>query len=237
MAPASSLMYLRRISLFWPGPGSLVLSQSSIRPLLSSMSAIQCTFWPVKTTTTSPVSRCRFPLDVKPSIRPRRKRKMSEPRCPSNGRQPPITMSASSMKTTDGAAACAAAKTLMMSAWSIISRTRKNLPLRRFASQRPTVVLPVPGCPCRRTPRFGVRPNCLARSGFSRGNRTLRSNSSLMPSRPGKSARSTGSTSSGATADTETSSSLIEFTSASVETLLRATRTRAVAAFRSAGES
>mmetsp|Transcript_70294 Transcript_70294/g.86258 ORF Transcript_70294/g.86258 Transcript_70294/m.86258 type:complete len:214 (-) Transcript_70294:929-1570(-) len=146
-APASSLMYFCRIACFSLGVGNLVFSQSSMRPLRSNMSAIQWTFCPVKITTTSPFSRCRFPREVKPSIRPNRKRKTSEPRCPSSGRQPPITMSASSMNTTAGAAACAAAKTLMMSACSIISRTRKNFPLRRFASHRPTVVFPVPGCP------------------------------------------------------------------------------------------
>mmetsp|Transcript_18345 Transcript_18345/g.31071 ORF Transcript_18345/g.31071 Transcript_18345/m.31071 type:complete len:214 (+) Transcript_18345:288-929(+) len=146
-APGSSLMYFRRISRFCLGSGNLVFSHSSMRPLRSSMSAIQWTFCPVKITTTSPFSRCRFPREVKPSMRPNRKRKTSEPRCPSMGRQPPITMSASSMKTTAGAAACAAAKTLMMSACNIISRTRKNFPFRRFASHRPTVVFPVPGCP------------------------------------------------------------------------------------------
>mmetsp|Transcript_5232 Transcript_5232/g.14179 ORF Transcript_5232/g.14179 Transcript_5232/m.14179 type:complete len:282 (-) Transcript_5232:659-1504(-) len=205
MAPLSSVMYFLRISRFCLPSGSFVLSQSSMRPLRSSISAIQWTLCPVSMMMTSPFW-CRPLRDVRPSMLPRRKRKMSEPRPPSRGRQPPMTMSASSMKTIAGAAACAAAKTLMMSACSIISPTRKNLPFMRCASQRPTVVLPVPGCPWMSTPRFGARPRRAARSGFSSGKRTCFSSSSLMPSSPGNLARSTASTSSGATARVLTSS-------------------------------
>mmetsp|Transcript_108844 Transcript_108844/g.318473 ORF Transcript_108844/g.318473 Transcript_108844/m.318473 type:complete len:213 (-) Transcript_108844:1095-1733(-) len=130
-APGSSVMYFFRTSRLTFGSGSLVFSHSSMRPLLRSILAIQWTFWPVRITMTSPFWRCRSPRDVRPSIWPRRKRKMSEPRPPSMGRQPPMTMSASSMKTTEGAAAWAAAKTLMMSECTIISPTRKNLPFSR----------------------------------------------------------------------------------------------------------
>mmetsp|Transcript_72938 Transcript_72938/g.201301 ORF Transcript_72938/g.201301 Transcript_72938/m.201301 type:complete len:363 (+) Transcript_72938:133-1221(+) len=200
-APGSSAMYFLRTSRLTFGSGSFVFSQSSMRPLLRSILAIQCTFCPVRITITSPFWRCRSPRDVRPSIWPRRKRKMSEPRPPSIGRQPPMTMSASSMKTTEGAAAWAAAKTLIMSECTIISPTRKNLPFRRCASQRPTVVLPVPGSPCTKTPRLGQIPNLAASSGRSSGKSTNFSSSSLMLPRPGNLSKSTFSTSSGLTAD------------------------------------
>mmetsp|Transcript_57476 Transcript_57476/g.168789 ORF Transcript_57476/g.168789 Transcript_57476/m.168789 type:complete len:295 (+) Transcript_57476:149-1033(+) len=238
-APLSSVMYFLRISRFCLWSGSFVLSQSSMRPLRSSISAIQWTLCAVIMMMTSPFW-CRPLRDVMPSMLPRRNRKMSEPRPPSIGRQPPMTMSASSMNTIAGAAACAAAKTLMMSACSIISPTRKNLPCMRWASQRPTVVLPVPGFPWMRTPRFGARPRLAARSGFSSGKRTCFSSSSFMPSSPGYLARSTASTSSGATAALLTSSVRMAVKTFSVSTPPAEAAwaaTRPISATSSAGES
>mmetsp|Transcript_56297 Transcript_56297/g.144920 ORF Transcript_56297/g.144920 Transcript_56297/m.144920 type:complete len:258 (-) Transcript_56297:652-1425(-) len=234
-------MYFLRISRFCLASGSLVLSQSSMRPLRRSISAIQCTLCPVSIMMTSPFW-CRPLREVMPSMLPRRKRKMSEPRPPSMGRQPPMTMSASSMKTTAGAAACAAAKTLMMSACSIISPTRKNFPFRRCASQRPTVVFPVPGLPWTRTPRLGERPSCAARSGCSSGKSTCFSSSSLMPSSPGNLARSTASTSSGATAalltsSTRTADNMFSVSSSMGPAVASCAPTRPISATRFAGVS
>mmetsp|Transcript_72027 Transcript_72027/g.154177 ORF Transcript_72027/g.154177 Transcript_72027/m.154177 type:complete len:299 (+) Transcript_72027:243-1139(+) len=240
-APGSSVMYFFRISRFTLGSGNFVLSQSSMRPLRSSISAIQWTFCAVSMMTTSPFVRDFSPREVMPSMLPKRKRKMSEPRWPSSGRHPPMTMSASSMKITAGAAAFAAAKSLMISACRVISPTRKNFPFRRCASQRPTVVLPVPGLPWTSTPRLGVRPSSAAFSGFSMGKSTCFSNSSLMLPRPGYLLRSTASTSSGATAELLTRSdltaSMISLVLSALPPLATAPAARACIAARSAGVS